>query len=92
MFREQNMATFHELQIQQRDLLNDLDALDENTETLSAAIQTLAAADVDHDEIAEQRERLAWLHRQRAGLLVVLSETERSLLAFESSEDHLISR
>lgn len=79
------MATFHELQTQRRALLEDLDELEEATDVL--AEQLHSSAETDTDEFADHQERLAWLQRQRAGLLVVLSETERGLLAFDAGAD-----
>lgn len=76
------MATFHELQTQQRALLDDLDELEEATDALTERLRGFA--ETDTDEFVEHHERLAWLQRQRAGLLVVLSETERGLLAFDN--------
>lgn len=76
------MATFHELQTQQRALLDDLDELEEATDALTERLRGFAEKDTD--EFADHHERLAWLQRQRAGLLVVLSETERGLLAFDN--------
>lgn len=76
------MATFHELQTQQRALLDDLDELEEATDALAARLR--GCAETDTDEFTDHHDRLAWLQRQRAGLLVVLSETERGLLAFDN--------
>ncbi len=76
------MATFHELQTQQRALLDDLDELEEATDALAARLRGFV--ETDADEFADHHDRLAWLQRQRAGLLVVLSETERGLLAFDN--------
>lgn len=78
------MATFHELQTQQRALLDDLDELEEATDALAGMLRGFV--ETDTDEFADHHERLAWLQRQRAGLLVVLNETERSLLAFDASD------
>ena len=76
------MATFHELQNRRQDLLNDLDELEEAAAELTTA---LTAPDPNDEEtLYKQRQHLAWLDRQRAGLLVVLSETERALLAFDA--------
>ncbi|MBL8250327.1 MAG: hypothetical protein JNK31_01525 [Candidatus Competibacter sp.] len=73
------MATFHELKTRRRDLLNDLDELDDSiaglTETLKQAVTGADASD-------PQRQHLGWLERQRAGLLVMLNEVERGLLEF----------
>lgn len=80
------MASFHELQNRQEDLLNDLEELEEAVAELTTA---LATPDPDNeDSQVAQRQHLAWLERQRAGLLVVLGETERALMGFDSdSED-----
>jgi chromosome segregation ATPase len=77
------MATFHELQTQQRALLDDLDELEEATDALAERLRGLV--ETDTDECTDHQEQLAWLQRQRAGLLVVLSETERALLMFDAS-------
>ena len=45
------------------------------------------SVEIESDELIDQRDRLAWLRRQHAGLLVVLSETERALLAFDANWD-----
>ncbi|CDH45993.1 hypothetical protein [Candidatus Contendibacter odensensis] len=82
------MATFHELQTQQRALLDNLDELEEATDALTERLHGFA----DTDEFTNHQEQLAWLHRQRAGLLVVLSETERSLLTFDVRDDVIILR
>lgn len=80
------MATFHELQNRRQDLLNDLDELEEAAAELTTA---LTAPDLgDEETLDKQRQHLAWLDRQRAGLLVVLSETERALLAFDADGEN----
>ncbi len=71
---------FHELRRQQRDLLDQRDELDEAVTELTALLQEFTGDD-DDDEFIERRERLAWLQRQHAGVLVMLGETERALLA-----------
>ena len=81
------MATFHELQTQQRIALDDLGELEAAVEALIETLHNLNETEADNDDIAEHHDRLAWLHRQRAGLLVVLSETERALLAADSRDD-----
>ncbi|NJM12564.1 MAG: hypothetical protein HC889_12440 [Synechococcaceae cyanobacterium SM1_2_3] len=75
------MTTLIELQIQQRTLLDDL-------EELETAVSLLVEKssnnfEMDEDETADHQQQMAWLQRQRAGLLVVLSETERGLMAFD---------
>ena len=74
------MTTFHDLRSRRRDLLNDLDELEDALAEVTAALDE--PANDDEDARAEQRRHFAWLERQRAGLLVVLSETERALLEF----------
>jgi hypothetical protein len=71
---------FHALRSQQRDLLNELDELDEAVMELTALLENTVE---DDEEFTDRHERLAWLHRQRAGVMVVLGETERALLAFD---------
>ena len=78
------MTTFHQLRIQRRELLDDLEELDVSVAELTVVLSESVA--IDTDELADYHQRLAWLHRQRAGLLVVLNETERALLAFDESE------
>lgn len=74
------MAMSHELRLRQRELLDQLEELDEAVTELTALLRDYAGDD-DDDDVMEQREHLAWLHRQQAGVLVILSETERVLVA-----------
>jgi hypothetical protein len=76
------MATFHDLRIRRRELLDDLDELEASVMELTVVLSESVA--VDTNELTDHRERLAWLNRQRTGLLVVLSETERALLEFDA--------
>ena len=78
------MATFHDLRLQRRELLDELDELEEAIAELSAILH--ASLEVDDEQRAEQQERLGWLQRQQASILVTLGETERTLLA--SGTDH----
>lgn len=79
------MATFRELQDQQQDLLSDLDELEEAVAELTTA---LATPDPDNEDTQHaQRQHLAWLERQRAGLLVMLNEAERTLLQSDSEDE-----
>ena len=78
------MMTFIELQIQQRTLLDDLDELET---AVSLLVEKSNGLEMDEDEAADHQQQLAWLNRQHAGLLVVLSETERGLLAFDTQVD-----
>ena len=71
----------HALRIRQQELLDELDDLEQAVNELAA----LAMDPEESDENEARRERLAWLSRQQAGVLVVLSETERALLAFAES-------
>ena len=68
----------HVLRIRQQELLDERDDLER-------AVNELAALAMAAEENEERQERLAWLSRQQAGVLVVLSETERALLAFAGS-------
>jgi hypothetical protein len=67
-----------ELQIRRRDLGNEWDEL---AEVIAELTTGLRDAEPDADDLAERQERLAWLSRQQTGVLVVLGETERALLA-----------
>lgn len=71
----------HELRRQQRDLLEQRDELDEAVTELTVLLQAFIGDGDDNEELIERRERLAWLQRQHAGVLVMLGETERALLA-----------
>ncbi|MBL8258730.1 MAG: hypothetical protein JNM60_02815 [Candidatus Competibacteraceae bacterium] len=77
------MAIVHELKTRHRDLLNDLDELDDSIAELSDTLNTAPTG--DEDLLDNRRQHLGWLERQRAGLLVMLNETERALL--EAGED-----
>ena len=72
------MVIFHELRIQQRELLEQLDELEEAVVELTALLEVV---EDDEEALTERRTRLAWLHRQQAGVRVMLGETERALLA-----------
>lgn len=78
------MTTFHQLRIQRRELLDDLDELEVSVAELTVVLSEVIA--IDADELTDHHQRLAWLDRQRAGLLVVLSETERALLEFGADD------
>ncbi len=75
------MAIFHELHIRQRELLDQLDELEEAVVELTAFLAS--SVEADHEDFTERQERLAWLYRQQAGVRVILSETERALLALD---------
>lgn len=74
------MHSFDELRIRRLELLKELDELEASVAELTAILR--APAEVEIGEHADQRDRLAWLWRQHASVLVVLSETERALLGF----------
>lgn len=74
------MATFHDLRIRRLELLKDLDELETSVAELTVVLSE--SVEIESDERIDQCERLAWLRRQHAGVLVILSETERALLAF----------
>ncbi|HHW77965.1 MAG TPA: hypothetical protein GX399_13205 [Xanthomonadaceae bacterium] len=76
------MATFHDLRIRRLELLNDLDELEASVAELTVVLSE--SVEIESDERIDQRERLAWLRRQHAGVLVILSETERALLEFSA--------
>ena len=76
------IATFHELRIRRRELLNDLDKLETSVAELTVALHE--SIEADSDELADQRDPIAWLRRQQIGLLVMLNETERALLEFDA--------
>lgn len=71
-----------ELRTRRRDLGDELDDLAEVIAELTAGLRD---AEPDADDLAERRERLAWLHRRQAGVLAVLGETERALLVLGES-------
>ena len=75
------MATFHDLRIRRLELLSELEDLEASVAELTAMMLSEAVAR-DADELTDHRMRLAWLHRQHAGVLTILSETERALLEF----------
>lgn len=74
------MATFHDLRIRRLELLSELEDLEASVAELAAMLSETVARDAD--ELTDHRARLAWLHRQHAGVLTILSETERALLEF----------
>lgn len=75
------MAIFHELHSRQRELLDELDELEEAVIELTIILES--TVEDESEDFDERRERLAWLHRQQAGVRVVLGETERALLALD---------
>jgi hypothetical protein len=75
------MAIVHPLRIQQRELLDQLDELEEAVVELTALLENVVEDDIE--DFDERRERLTWLYRQQAGVRVILGETERALLALD---------
>ncbi|HRY16701.1 MAG: hypothetical protein KDJ22_18060 [Candidatus Competibacteraceae bacterium] len=71
---------FHALRSRQRDLLDELDELEEAVMELTTLLENTVE---DDEDFTDRHERLAWLHRQQAGVMVALGETERALLAFD---------
>ena len=76
------MTTFHDLRLRRLELLEELDELEAAVEELT--IMPSASVAPDSDESLDRHERRAWLQRQHAGVLVILSETERALLEFSA--------
>ena len=60
----------------------ELEKLEESVTELSIILRESVA--IESDDLLDQRDRLAWLRRQHAGVLVILSETERALLEFSA--------
>lgn len=78
------LNTPYHLHAQRQELLNQLDELEASTTTAAApAIADMLEREEDNDSQA----RLAWLERQRIGVLVLLNETERKLLAWGSTPE-----
>ena len=76
------MTTFHDLRIRRLELLNELEELEAAVADLTVVLSESVA--LDSDEYLDRHERRAWLRRQHAGVLVILSETERALLEFSA--------
>ena len=74
------MATFHDLRIRRLELLSELEDLEASVAELTTMLSETVAHDAD--ALTDHRARLTWLHRQHAGVLTILSETERALLEF----------
>jgi len=74
------MPTFHDLRVRRRELLDELEQMEATVVELTAMLD--GTAEPIPEEFAEQHEHRAWLRRQQAGVLVILSETERALLEF----------
>ncbi len=70
----------NELRIRRLELLQELDELEASVAELTAMLREPVEAEVG--ERADSYDRLAWLRRQHAGVLAILSETERALLGF----------
>lgn len=77
-----SLNTPYHLHAQRQELLNQLDELEASTTMMAApAVADMLEMEEDNDPQA----RLAWLERQRIGVLVLLNETERKLLAWGSA-------
>lgn len=70
----------HALRLRRLELLNELEELEAAVAELTVVMSTSAPA--DSDEFLDQYERRDWLRRQHTGVLVILNETERTLLEF----------
>lgn len=81
-FGERMMSAFNELRIRRLELLHDLNELEASVAELTAILTDLVEA--ESSERADHQDQLAWLRRQQAGVLVILSETERALLEFSA--------
>ncbi len=86
------MMTFHDLRIRRLELLNELGELETSVAELTVILNGAVA--LDADERNDHCQRLAWLQRQHAGVLAILSETERALLEFrvDDWDEHDIGR
>ena len=78
------MPTFHDLRIRRRELLDELEQMEATVAELTAMLDGIA--EPIPEEFVEHHEHRAWLQRQQAGVLVILSETERALLEFGVDE------
>lgn len=78
-----SLDTVHHLRTQRRDLLNQLDEMEEPTSAMVAP----SATDMAEDDEGDLQARLAWLERQRIGVMVLLNETERKLLSLDSAPE-----
>ena len=78
------MATFHDLRVRRLELLSELGELEASVAELTILLNESVA--LDADELDDHCQRLAWLHRQHAGVLTILSETERALLEFSADQ------
>lgn len=79
-----SLNTPYHLYAQRQELLNQLDELETSTTTV---IAPLVAGMMEMEEDSDSQARLAWLERQRIGVLVLLNETERKLLAWGSASE-----
>lgn len=78
------MPTFHDLRIRRRELLDELEQMEATINQLTTLLDGIV--EPIPEEFVEHREHRAWLQRQQAGVLVILSETERALLEFGADD------
>lgn len=74
------MPTFHDLRARRRELLDELEQIEATVAELAVILD--GSVEPMPEEFIEHCEHRAWLQRQQAGVLVMLNETERALLAF----------
>lgn len=74
------MPTFHDLRSRRRELLDELEEMEQAVAELTTLLDGIV--EPAPEEFIEHHERRAWLQRQHAGVLVILHETERALLEF----------
>ncbi|MCU0592780.1 MAG: hypothetical protein MUC57_15065 [Desulfobacterales bacterium] len=77
------MPTCHDLRVRRRELLDELEQIEATVAELTVMLD--GNAEPMLEEFIEHCEHRAWLQRQQAGVLVMLNETERALLAFGES-------
>ncbi len=72
------MTTQRQLQERQQELMEELEALEAAIAEITGNTQPVQAT---------QQKQVAWLHRQHAGVLVLLNDTERMLLGCDQNVD-----
>jgi hypothetical protein len=76
------MTSFHDLQARRRELLNELDEIEEALAEVAGLLE--GVTEPIPEELMEPYRHRGWLQRQQMGLWVVLHDTERALLAFDA--------
>ncbi|MBK8182183.1 MAG: hypothetical protein IPK63_04410 [Candidatus Competibacteraceae bacterium] len=74
------MSSFHALKIRRRELLEELEKIDEAMTEVAGVLE--GVTEPVPEEFIEYYEHRSWLQRQHAGTVVILNETERALLEF----------